>query len=331
MVTVADAIPVILSSKEWKGIVAIEAGPRKMVVKVDEKCRKCADRAMWYGLAGNVFLCIFKAIVGVLSGSLAVIADALHSGADVLVSTVAIITIRLARKPADKTHPYGHGKVEFIGGVFVGIVLLIGSAYIVVSSVGHLLRRFPQPPPHFIALAAAAISIAVNESLYRWIICAARRVNSAALEAEAWDNRSDAISSMPVFLGVLGAQFGFSSLDPLAALFVGILVGKIAFELVSKNLHGLMDLPLQSNEIKRMKEVVISTAGVKDIDYLRTRGMGRHYMADLQILVNPKTTVEKSNAIATKVRNALRREIKHLEDITIVCKADTGKQKAQAH
>jgi cation diffusion facilitator family transporter len=331
MVTAADAIPVILSNNEWKNLPAIDEKPRKMVVKVNEKCRRCADRAMWYGLAGNVFLCVFKAIVGVLSGSLAVIADALHSGADVLVSTVAIITIRLARKPADKTHPYGHGKVEFIGGVFVGIVLLIGAAYIVVGSVGHLLRRFPQPPPHFIALAAAAISIAVNESLYRWIICAARKVNSAALEAEAWDNRSDAYSSIPVFLGVLGAQFGFRSLDPLAALFVGILVGKIGFELLNKNLHGLMDMPLHVNEIKHIKEVVVSTAGVKDIDYLRTRGMGRHYMADLQILVNPKTTVEKSNAIATKVRNTLRREIKHLEDITIVCKADTGKQKVQTH
>jgi divalent metal cation (Fe/Co/Zn/Cd) transporter len=129
-------------------------------------------------------------------------------------------------------------------------------------------------------------------------------------------------------LGVLGAQFGFRSLDPLAALFVGILVGKIGFELLSKNLHGLMDIPLQAKEIKHIKDLVVATAGVKDIDYLRTRGMGRHYMADMQILVNAKTTVEKSNAIAAKVRNVLIREIKHLEDITIVCKADTKKQRA---
>ena len=302
-----------------------------MVVKVDEKCRKCADRVIWYCLAGNLFLCIFKAIVGSLSGSMAVLADALHSGADVLDSTVTLIAIHFEKKPPDKTHPYGHGKTEFIGGVFVGIVLLLGASFIAVSSIGHLLRKFHQPPPHFIALAAAAISIVVNEMMFRWTICAARRVNSAALEAEGWDNRSDAYSSIPVFFGVLGAQFGFRSLDPLAALFVGILVGKIAFELLSKNLHGLMDVPLQSKDIKRIKELVVATAGVKDIDYLRTRGMGRHYMADLQILVNPKTTVEKSNAIATEVRNALRREIKHLEDITIVCKADTEKQKVQTH
>jgi cation diffusion facilitator family transporter len=286
---------------------------------------------MWVCLAGNAFLCVFKAIVGILSGSLAVIADALHSGADVLVSVVAIITVHVARKPPDKTHPYGHGKTEFIGGVFVGMVLLIGAACIAVTSIDHLLRKVHQSVPHFIALAAAAISILVNESLFRWTICAAKRVNSAALEAEAWDNRSDAFSSIPVFLGVLGAQFGFRSLDPLAALFVGILVGKIGFELLGKNLHGLMDMPLHSDEVKRINELVVATAGVKDIDYLRTRGMGRHYMADLQILVNPKTTVEKSNAIAKEVRKTLRREIKHLEDITIVCKADTRKQKVRTH
>ena len=300
-----------------------------MAIKVDEKCKKCADKAMWVCLAGNLFLCIFKIVIGGLSGSLAVIADALHSGADVLVSIVAIVTVYLAKKPADKTHPYGHGKTEFIGGVIVGIVLLVGASFIAVTSLGHLLKSAHQPPPHFIALAAAAISIVVNEMLFRWTICSAKHVNSAAIEAEAWDNRSDAFSSIPVFFGVLGAQFGFRSLDPLAAMFVGILVGKIAFELLSKNLHGLMDVPLKSSEIKRVKELVIATEGVKDIDYLRTRGMGRHYMADLQILVNPLTTVEKSNAIAAEVKNNLQREIKHLDDIIIVCRADTKKQNPQ--
>jgi len=270
-----------------------------MAVKVDEQCKRCANRAIWACFWGNVFLCIFKGVIGVISGSLAVIADALHSGADVLDSVIVLIAAHLGKKPPDKTHPYGHGKTEFIAGAFIGIVLLIGASCIIVTSVGP--------------------------------ICAGRRVNSAAIEAEAWDNRSDSMSSIPVFFGVLGAQFGFRSLDPLAALLVGILVGKVGFELLGKNLHGLMDMPLQPKEIKRIKELVVATGGVKDIGYLRTRGMGRHYLADLQILVNPKTTVEKSNAIATEVRNTLRREIKHLEDITIVCKADTGKQKVQTH
>jgi len=295
-----------------------------MAKKVDERCEKCGDRTMWVCLVGNLFLCVFKATIGIISGSLAVIADALHSGADVLVSVVTIIAVRIARKPADKTHPYGHGKTEFVGGVFVGIILLVGASCIIASSIGHLFRRSHLPIPHFIALSAAAISFVVNELLFRWTICAARHLNSAALEAEAHDNRSDSLSSMPVFFGVLGAQFGFRSLDPLAALFVGILVCKIGFELLSKNLHGLMDMPLSSQQLKRIRELVVAVQGVESIDCLRTRGLGRHYMADLQIFVNPKATVEKSDAIAAAVRSTLQQEIKHLEDITIVCKADTA-------
>jgi len=298
-----------------------------MAMRVDERCKRCANRAIWACFWGNVFLCVFKGVVGVISGSLAVIADAVHSGADVLDSVVAMIAAHLGKKPPDKTHPYGYGKSEFIAGAFIGIVLLIGAACIVVTSVGYLLRRAPHPQPHFIALAAAAISIAVNEMLFRYAICAGRRVNSAAIKAEAWDNRADCMSSLPVFFGVLGAQFGFRSLDPLAALLVGILVGKVGFELLSKNLHGLMDIPLHSEEINRVRELVIAVPGVKGIGYLRTRGMGRHYLADLQILVNPRISVEKSNAIAREVRSALRREIRHLEDITIVCKSHVERQK----
>ena len=300
-----------------------------MAIKVDEKCKRCANRAIWVCLAGNVLLFVLKGIIGFISGSLAVLADSLHSGADVLDSSITLIAIHLGKKPPDRTHPYGHGKTEFVAGAFIGIVLLIGTACIVVTSAGHLLRKVHYPQPHFIALAAAAISVLVNETLFRWTICAAKRVNSAAIEAEAWDNRSDAFSSMPVFLGVLGAQFGFSSLDPLAALFVGLLVGKIGFQLLSKNLHGLMDVPLHSEEISRIRELVVAVPGVKGIDYLRTRGMGRHYLADLQILVNARTTVEKSNAIAREVRSALRREIKHLEDITIACRGHSERQKEE--
>lgn len=301
-----------------------------MAVVIDEKCRKCANKAIWACLWGNLFLCAFKVVIGIVSGSLAVLADALHSGADVLDSTVTLIAIRLGKKPPDKTHPYGHGKTEFISGAFIGLVLLVGSAWIIVSSGGKLLSRVNHPAPHFIALAAAAISIVVNEMMFRYAICAGRRVNSAAIEAEAWDNRADCLSSIPVFFGVLGAQFGFRSLDPLAALLVGLLVGKVGFELLSKNLHGLMDAPLHSKQVRRIKELVRTVPGVKGIGYLKTRGIGRQYLADLQILVNPRITVEKSNSIAHKVRTVLRNEIKHLEDITIACKSHTERREKQA-
>jgi cation diffusion facilitator family transporter len=284
---------------------------------------------MWYCLIGNVFLCIFKGIVGVLSGSLAVVADAVHSAADVLVSIVAVFAAYFGRRPPDKTHNYGHGKVEFIAGVFVGIVLLTGGALVIVSALNHLFSDAPRQRPHAIAVAAAVISIIVNEVLFRQAICAARHVNSAAIEAEAWDNRSDSFSSIPVLIGVIGAQFGFLSLDPLAALLVGVLVGKIGIQLFHNNLQGLMDAPLKSGQIKRIRELVVTVPGVKGIDWLRTRGMGRTYLAELQILVDPRTSVAKSNSIAHEIRTTLQREIDHLQDITIACKSHKKPQVAE--
>ncbi len=299
--------------------------------KVEEKCKRCADRVMWISVCTTSFLAIIKGTVGVISGSMALVADAFHSAADVLNSLVTVIAVYVGRKPPDKDHPYGYGKSEFVAGVFVGTILLFGSAYIVVTAVHRVWGNVPHAPPHFLAMFAAAISIAVNEKMYRFGSCAARNVNSSALEAQAWDNRSDAISSVPVFFGVLGAQFGLVWLDPLVALFVGLIVGKVGYGLVNKNLQGLMDAPIQSEEIDRIRELVVAVPGVKGVNYLRTRGMGRHHLAELQILVDPRTTVMKSNTIASEVKSALRREIQHLDDITVVCEShvDGGKERRQ--
>lgn len=299
------------------------------IKKIDEKCVKCAGHAILLCMCANIFLCIFKGLIGYFTGSLAVMADAAHSGADVMDAIIAMIATKIGNKPPDKNHPYGHGKTEFIGGGVIGLVLLTGAALISVNAITHLLKNTPQPPPHFIAIFAALTSIAVNEMLFRRASCAAKKVNSAAIEAEAWDNRADCFSSMPVLFGVIGAQFGFTKLDPLAALLVGILVGKVGFELLSKNIHGLMDMPLHPDDTKRIKKLVIDTPGVKGISYLRTRGMGRHYMADMQITVGARTTVMTSNVIAAEIKDILQQEIDHLEDITIVCKAETENEKVQ--
>ena len=299
--------------------------------KINEKCKRCASQAILMCMLANIFLVAFKGIIGYFTGSLAVMADAVHSGADVMDAIVAMIATHIGDKPPDENHPYGYGKTEFMGGVFIGIVLFTGASIISVNAISHLLSHTQQPPPHFIAVAAAIVSIAVNHMLYRNASCAAKKVNSAAIEAEALDNRGDCFSSMPVLFGVLGTQFGFTKLDPLAALVVGVLVGKIGFELLSKNIHGLMDSPLNSDVIKRIKELVIAIPGVKDIGYVRTRGMGRAYSADMQIMLNSKTTVGKSNAIVSEVKSMLREEINHLEDITIVCESYVKEQAEQIY
>ena len=294
-----------------------------------EKCTRCADRIMWISVGTTSFLAITKGTIGVIAGSMALVADAFHSLADVLCSIVTLIGVYIGRKPPDKGHPYGHGKSEFIAGVVLGVVLLFGAAAIVVTAVGRIWGSAHYPAPHFLAMFGAAISIAINETMYRVGSCAALNVNSSAIEAEAWDNRSDAISSVPVFFGVLGAQFGLTWLDPLVAVFVGLIVGKVGFGLVNKNLAGLMDGPIGPGEVNRMRELTAAVPGVEAIEMLRTRGMGRRWLADLRIVVDGRTTVEQSNAIAHAVEHTLRREIAHLDGVTIVCRSLGDGQEAQ--
>jgi divalent metal cation (Fe/Co/Zn/Cd) transporter len=138
------------------------------------------------------------------------------------------------------------------------------------------------------------------------------------------------LSSVPVFIGVLGAQLGFPLLDPLAALVLSVLVGKIGFQLLSKNMHGLMDLPLEGTEVGRMMELTAAVPGVKGIGYLKTRAMGRQYLADMEILVDPTESVEKSHRIAGEVRDVVRREIGLLGDIAIVCRPYAAGQKDES-
>ncbi|NQV35514.1 MAG: cation transporter [Phycisphaeraceae bacterium] len=291
---------------------------------INAKCQRCANHAIWACLWGNVFLCLFKGGIGFITGSMALVADAVHSAADVLDSLVAMVATRLGSKPPDKKHPYGYGKIEFVAGAFIGIVLSVSAAIIVVTSIGKVLSPEELPPPHFIALVAAAMSILLNEMLFRFAICAGRAVNSAALEAEAWDNRADCLSSVPVFIGVLGAQMGFLALDPLCAVLVGVMVGKVGFELLNKNLHGLIDAPLSDDECERIHELVTEIPGVQGIDWLKTRGMGRHYLADLQILVTPGTPIEISHGISAKVKRTLLDKFHHLGEVMIACKPGDG-------
>lgn len=299
-------------------------------MRTKEQCARCADKTALVLMAGNTFLCAFKLTVGVLSGSLAVIADGIHSGADVMNAMVTAFSVRIGRKPPDKGHPYGHGKTEFISGSFVGLVLLVGAASILVNAVGHILSRSADQKPHIMAVAAALVSIAVNELMCRYARCAAARTNSTGLAALAWDNRADTISSTPVLFGVIGAQLGLTMLDPLAAFLVGILVGKIGWEILAKNIGGLMDTPLRQEEMRQIRKVALAVPGVNAIGNLKARSMGRDYFVDMEILVDAQTTVEKSNSIASRVRGALRRKMSHLGDITICCRSKGRRRKTTA-
>jgi cation diffusion facilitator family transporter len=282
-------------------------------------------------LVGNSALVVFKGTVGLLTGSMAIVADACHSGVDAVCAVAALVTIYLGKKPVDKSRAYGYGKTEFAGGALSDTVLICVASYIAISSLSLLTSSDPLRPPHYIAMGAAIVSILTNEMLHHHALCVGTRVNSSVIEALAWDNRADALLSIPVFLGVLGAQLGYPALDPLAALLLAVLLGTKGFISLRRNVQGLMDLlPLESTEVGRMRELTAAVPGVKGIGYLKTRAMGRQYLADMEILVDPTESVEKSHRIAGEVRDVVRREIRLLGDVAIVCRPYAEGQENEA-
>jgi cation diffusion facilitator family transporter len=286
----------------------------------NEQCEKCGSRAMFISAGNNVALTTLKGVVGVLTGSRALLADAFHSGSDILCALLGIWGTNLGRKPATKQFPYGYGKVEFIVGIVVGLILFSVAIGILTSSLKVLFSSVPNQPPRSLAVWVALLSIYANFVVSHYTLCAARELNSPALKAISSDNRSDAYSSIPVVIAVVGSQLGFPQMDRLGAVFVGLLIGKISFSLITENYKGLMDVSVERDTIHRLRQIVLSVPGVKSISYLKARQLGQKIWVDLQIAVGSRKTLGEANKISQEVRTALIRNTGSIDNVQVSTK-----------
>ncbi|MBF0544511.1 MAG: cation transporter [Candidatus Riflebacteria bacterium] len=290
-----------------------------------EKCKDCATKSQYFSLFSNVFLAAFKGVAGTLTGSIGLIADATHSSADVLNSFVVMLAMNISKIPPDENHPYGHGKVENICGLFVGVVLFFGAVLIMDSSIEQLMNPEPLIPPHSIGIIVAIISILTNEVFFRVEYCAARQVNSPALEADATENRADSITTVAVLIGMLGAQFGYPKADPMAALAVGVITGPIAWHLLSKNISGLMDGGQTLDQVAMINKLVTENPEVKGVNYIKTRYTGSDLLIELEVMIGSDTSIARSDEIASEIKKKLKPNFEHLGDVIIVCRSENTK------
>ena len=286
------------------------------------KCNSCGRKAMLLSAGNNVVLAILKGVVGVLTGSKALLADALHSGADIICGLFGVVSTWISNREVDHEHPYGYGKIEFIVGMLVGLVLLYAAANIFFSSLKILLFTPPTgiQAPKALAFWVALLSIYANIVVSQLTLCAAKRLNSPALGAISSDNRSDAYSSIPVALAVLGSQLGLPQLDPLGAVFVGLLIGRIALSLLKQNYGGLMDVALPMEDVKNITQIVQDLPEVERIGYLKTRRTGKSVWVDLQVLVNGQKTVSEANKLCQKIKGKLMSQIKTIGNVQVTLK-----------
>ncbi|MEO5338025.1 MAG: magnetosome biogenesis CDF transporter MamB [Magnetospirillum sp. WYHS-4] len=281
-----------------------------------ENCKQCRDEVIWWAIVVNIAQTAFKGMLGVLSGSAALIADSMHSGADVVASITTMVSVKLSSRPPDDEHPYGYGSVQFISSSIVGLILIMGAVYLMYESVVKIVAGNMTSPSPF-AILGALVSIATNELMYRYQYCVGRENNSPAIVANAWDNRSDALSSLGVLIGLVAAVAGFPVADNLAAVVVGVLVAKIGVELNIEALSGLMDSSVEMDVLIETFNIASGTPLVRDVHYLRGRNVGEDMHLDIGICVDNDKKIYEADIIAEAVRNRIFANIEHVRDVRV--------------
>lgn len=280
-------------------------------------CRECRYQAIGYAIFMNTFLTLFKAAMAWLSGSAALMADAFHSSADVIASSITMLSLKYSSRPADEHHTYGYGKIQFISSSLVGMILVVGATALLVGSVNSVIDGNFQTPER-IAMFAAFISILMNEMLFRYQICVYEELNSPAIMADAWDNRSDAMTSAAVLIGVGFATFGFPIVDTLAAIGVSLLVIKIGLELCLDAISGLMDTSPQEDELKGIYRLAREMPGVMGITTLRARTMGEAWYVEINIQVDGHLKVYEGDLIVELLKEKIKRGVENVHEVQVL-------------
>lgn len=265
----------------------------------------------------DLLLGIAKILVGWLFHSQALVADGIHSLSDLATDFIVLFAAKHADRQADDEHPYGHGRIETLATVGLGIALLLVAAGIIYDAVERMFRPDELLQPGMLALGVAALSVLAKEAIYHYTMHFARKHRSNMLRANAWHSRSDAISSIVVMIGIIGTMQGLDYLDAVAAVVVGVMVAKIAWDLSWHSARELIDTALDEAEVQALREEIRAVPGVKALHMLRTRRSGGDVLVDVHIQVAPDVSVSEGHQIGERVRHGLLSRHDEVCDVTV--------------
>ena len=280
-------------------------------------------RVTLVGSVVNLLLVGVKAVAGFAGHSAAMVSDTVHSLSDFVTDIIVLVFVRVSARPQDEDHDYGHGKYETLATLFIGLALAAAAVGIVVSGAGKLARWLQGedlPAPGTLALWAALVSIAVKEALYQYTRIRGRKLQSRALEANAWHHRSDALSSIGAAIGIGGAIFlgqRWTVLDPLASIVVGAMLVKVAWDLLGPSFGELTDSSLPTETEDEMMTLIQSVEGVSDPHNLRTRRIGNRIAAEVHIRLDGNLSLAQAHDKATEVEHRFKERFGEQSHIVI--------------
>ena len=264
------------------------------------------------GSIGNLVLLTFKFVAGIVAGSAAMIADAVHSLSDFLTDLIVLVFVRIGARPQDESHDYGHGKFETLATLFVALALVAAAIGIIVSGalkIARWLQGDTLETPGLLALWAALLSILVKEILYRYTIAKGKALDSPAVVANAWHHRSDALSSIGAAIGIGGAILlgqHWAVLDPLASIVVGGMLVKVALELLKESAGELTDSSLPAETEKEIEDIIGAFAQVSEPHNLRTRRIGNRIAIEAHVRMDGDMSLREVHDIVSAIEDKIK-------------------------
>lgn len=285
---------------------------------------KIATRVSLVGIIGNLFLTAFKIFAGFVAHSSAMVSDGVHSASDVLATFIVMVSMKFASKDADESHPYGHERFECVASILLSFVLCAAGVGIGIEGIKKIAGLEPVAVPGMLALIAAGVSIVSKEAMYWYTIKAARKINSSALTANAWDHRSDAFSSIGSFAGILGAILGFPKLDAVASLVIALFILKVAYNIFKDAVDKMMDRACDDEFVKQVCNTIAKEKDVLNVDSVKTRLFGDRVYVDVEIAVDGQKLLVDAHQVAHSVHNRIEEEYPQVKHCMVHVNPATG-------
>ena len=280
---------------------------------------KIIQKLSFIGIFGNIVLSGFKLFAGIFGKSGAMVSDAVHSLSDVFATLIAFLGVKLSEKAPDDGHPYGHDRFECIASILLGAILAVtglGIGYAGLQKIfsGNILEI---EIPTLLPLIAALLSIAVKEGMYRYTMHFAKKLGSAAFEADAWHHRSDALSSVGSFVGILASRLGLPIMEPIASIVICLFILKVAFDILKDAFMRMTDSSCGSEYEAQLKAYIAEQEGVIRIDLLHTRYFGNKIYVDMEISVDQNLSLLEAHDIAETLHKKVETKFANIKHIMI--------------
>lgn len=284
-------------------------------------CEKCAASVGAVNVVGNIMMIALKGYMGVVGGSKGLIADAIHSCADLLATIVMIIGMKISGQESDERYPYGYGKAEYIVAILIYILLFGIAGYIFYDGLVAIVAN-RHVVPCTIALWGAIFSIFINELMFRQSVCAGSQINSPSMIAKAWESRTDVYSSIAVVIGIIGAKMGFHFMDPLAAVIVGLLIFKICIEMTKESILNLLDKTPEGVDLRELRVKLLAKLDDTAIDIrnIMAREMGGIFEFNIEVEVPDCLTVSEGELIKEHIRKTVAGLVERKSRVKILLK-----------